>query len=214
MKKIIFIFILMLLVPITKVKGFYCTYTEIAQWKKIASNVNYFYEYHENNGQVTFDITLVNLNKDIYFVDSTTEKKHEFIKSEIKLTGYNSGDTVIYTFYPVNEYCQDEPLYTMRINLPTYNQYYGDKICLGIENYSLCQKWSGHNLTYEQFVKKVGQYKESLKKEETDDEKEDANSTLNYIIEFLVNYYYIFIIGFALIFIIIYVVRKKDNIYS
>ena len=48
----------------------------------------------------------------------------------------------------------------------------------------------------------------------TDDEKEDTNSTLNYIIEFLINYYYIFIIGFALIFIIIYIVRKKDNIYS
>ena len=214
MKKITFIFILMLLIPITNVKGFYCTYTEIAQWKKIAYNVNYYYEYKENNGKVTFDITLSNLNKNIYFIDSTTGKKHEFTKNEVKLTGYSSGDTIVYTFYPVNAYCSDEPLYTIRINLPTYNQFYGDKLCLGIENYKKKKKWSSNNLTYEQFVKKIEQYKESLKEEDSNKEKTETNNTINYIVEFLINYYYMFIIGFTLLFIVIYFVKKKDNIYA
>ena len=214
MRKIVLIFILMLFIPITKVNGFYCTYTEIAQLKKIASNVTYFYEYNDIDGQITFDITLVNLNKDIYFVDSTNNKKYEFTETEIKLTGYKSGETVIYTFYPVNSYCQDETLYTLRIILPTYNPFYKDKICSGIENYSLCQKWSSHNLTYEQFVKKVEQYKNSIKEETNEDMTEDNNDNLNYIIEFFINYYYIFIIIFIIMFVGLYVARKKDNIYN
>lgn len=214
MKKIIIIFVLMLLIPIAKVKGFYCTYVEIAQLKKIASNVTYYYEYSEKNGEITFDITLVNLNKDIYFTDSTNNKKYEYTQNEIKLTGYKSGETVIYTFYPVNIYCQDESLYTMRITLPSYNPFYGDEVCKGLENYSLCQKWANHNLTYDQFVKKIEQYKNSIKEEEKDNDQEETNDAFNYIIQFLVNYYYIIIIIFVLGFVGLYIVRKKDNVYN
>lgn len=214
MKKIFLLFILMLLIPVTKVEGLYCTFNEIANLKKLAANVNYYYEYIEKDNNVSFNVTLVNLNKDFYFIDSTNNKEYTYQKNEIKISGYKSGQTIKYTFYPVNIFCQDEPLYTIRIVLPTYNKYYTDEICKGVENYSLCQKWSTHNLTYEQFVAKVKEYKEKTNNNE--EEKEDATKSnlTNYIIDFLVNYYYIIILVVLSLVFMIYIIKKRENIYS
>ena len=213
MKKIIIIFVLMLLIPAVKVKAYYCNYLDVANYKKIAYNVNYMYEYVEKNGEITFNVTLVNLNKDIYFIDTTTGKKHTFTNPEITLTGYNDGEIIKYNFYANDIYCDGSIINTLIVSLPKYNPYYNDKECEGIENFSLCQKWYSHNLTYEQFLKKIGEYK---KENNTEEEiiKNVENDWRMFIIEFLVNYYYILIIIIVLCFFGIYYINKKENIYN
>ena len=213
MKKIIRFLILLLLIPITKISALNCSYSEIADLKKLATNVNVTYDYVEKNNDAVFNIVLSNLNDKFYFIDSTNYKKYKYTKDEIKISGYKSGDSIKYNFY--SSQCNDEALYTLRINLPTYNKYYKDSLCKGIEDYSLCQKWSSHNLTYDKFVEKVSKYKESLNKENEKKDDEEINFTIiQIIIQFLLDYYLYFILFIVVLFIIKYIIRKKDNIYS
>lgn len=214
MKRIIFLLILFLFIP--KVNALNCQFSEMARAKKLASNVNISYDYVEKNNSVTFSINLLNLHKDIYFVDETNGKIYNYSKNEINLSNYKSGQTVKYTFYSTHPDC-NEPLVTLRVVLPTYNQYYKDQVCVGAETYSLCQKWSSHGLAYDEFVKKVNEYKESLnkKQENNNSEKIEQNSFINALISLLVDYYIYITIFFILLVVAVILYRKRnDNIYS
>lgn len=216
MKRIIFLLILLLIIPKVNVKALNCQFSEIARLKKIASNVNISYDYVEKNNSVVFKVNLINLHKDLYFVDETDNKIYNYSKNELTLSKYKSGQTVKYTFYSTNPDCPD-PLVTLRVVLPTYNEFYKDPVCVGAETYSLCQKWSSHGLSYDEFVSKVTKYKETLNEEQTDDktEKVEQNSFINVLISLLTDYY-IFIIIFFMILTISVIVykRRNDNIYS
>jgi len=215
MRKLIFVFFLTLLIPITKVDAVRCQYSELARLKKIASNINTSYDYVEGEYDALFNITLVNLNEDLYLVDKTTQKVYEYKKNEMTISGYPSGSLVQYEVYATSPECNENPLYTIRVSLPTYNYYYKDKLCKGIESYSLCQKWSTVNVNYKTFVNKVTEYKKTLSSEEKELPKEEEISILTIIVEFFLDYYLVIlpsIIGVCLI--SIYFINKKDNIYS
>ena len=217
MKKLLFIFIVLLFFPLLKIDAYYCKYSEISKLKKIASNVTTKIDYIESNNTVTFSVTLTNLNKDIYFVDKTTGKEYRFTKEEITITGYSSGLKVQYDFYPVNENCNDQVIYNLWISLPTYNKYYNDAVCKGIETYTLCQKWSSHNLSYDKFKEKVEEYKNSLiiNPPKEDNPIYEEYSIFSIIIEYLIRYYYVILIIIIIICAIgIYFQNKKDSIYD
>lgn len=212
MKKIL-IFMLLLIFPLVKVNGYYCNYQDVAKYKKIASNINYSYEYIETDNDVVFKITLVNLDPSLYLKDSKSNVYY-YTSSEIVVDG-KSGENISFYVYPTDTFCKKESLYTIRIQLPTYNKFYKDEICKGIETYELCNKWSTHNLSYEKFTSKVISYKESLKKDEIIIEVNDEKTILDYIIKFAIDYYYVILI--LIIFIcstIIYIKNKKSDIYN
>lgn len=216
MRKIIVVFILLLLIPITKVEGAVCSYSEIARLKKIASNVTVSYDYIENNSSVVFNVTLNNLNDELYFVDQSNYQRYNYTEEELTISNYRSGQTIRYVFYATDSDCTDTPLYTARVILPTYNQYYKDEVCNGIENYSLCQKWSSHNLTYTNFVQKVNEYKNSLNSPTIPVEPSMPVevSITQLIVDFLLDYYIYIVIILLLALIGILSIRKKDDIYS
>lgn len=211
----IFIFVLLLLIPVTKIEGA-CSYSDIARLKKIAANVNASYEYVEKNSQVTFQITLNNLNSELYFIDLSNNLKYDFTKEEITLKNYNSGQTIRYSFYASDRECSDEPLYTLRVTLPKYNEYYTDEICKGIENYSLCQKWSSHNLTYTKFLEKVNEYKKTLivSEDPIEEIKPSEITFLQLMINFLVDYYIYIAVLIIVLLIVFLAFKRKDDIYS
>lgn len=212
MKKLL-IMILLLVIPTFEVCGYYCDYQDVAKYKKIASNINYSYEYEEINGDVVFHITLVNLNPTLYLKDSKGNI-YNYTSNEIIVDAKN-GENLVFYVYPTDTFCNDEFILTIRIQLPTYNVFYKDPICSGIEDYNLCNKWSTHNLTYEKFIQNVSDYKESLKKTEIIQIEEEANGILYYIIKFMLNNYYIILISIIIICSsIIYVRSKKNNIYN
>lgn len=217
MKKIMIIFLLALFIPVAKVEGYYCTYSEIARLKKIAANINVSYDYIEKNNSAIFSVTLVNLNREVYIVDATTSNTYRYNGDELTISNYNSGSTIQYYVYPVNSDCDDQLLYTIRLVLPSYNSYYKDEICKGIEEYTLCQKWSSHNLNYNEFKNRVTNYKESQKIEEKPNQNpdNDNDSLLHVLISLLVEYYYIILIVLILISSFgIYKLNKKSDIYN
>lgn len=216
MKKFVILFLLILFLPLIKVEGYYCSFSDIARLKKIASNINTSYDYEIKNNEAYFEITLVNLNEEMYLVDTSNNKTYNYSSNTIKLNNYKSGSTVKFNVYPINSDCADELLRTIVVVLPKYNSYYDDEICQGIEDYSLCQKWSTHNLSYTEFVKKINIYKESLKKDNpVIIQDEDDSSIFDLILQFLIKYYYIplivLIIGCG---IGIYTLNKKSDIYK
>ena len=212
MKKLL-LMILLLVIPTIEVNGYYCDYQDVAKYKKIASNINYRYEYEEVDGNVVFHVTLVNLNPALYLVDSNSNI-YNYTSNEIVVDA-KSGENLIFYVYPTDTFCDDKFIYTIRIQMPTYNIYYNDPICAGIEYYSLCNKWSTHNLTYEKFAQNVLNYKESLKNTEIVQIEEEPRGLLYYVIEFLLNYYYIILITIIITCSIgIYVRSKKSNIYN
>ncbi len=213
MKKILLL--ILLCIPYTKVNAFYCTYQQQARLKGLATNINISYDFDEKSKTFTFN--LINLNKEIYFIDTTNDKTYTYTKNEIELKGYKSGQKVKFEFYSNVEFC-DKVLYTYIVTLPTYNPYYKDKVCNGVENYNLCQKWTSHNLSKSAFKEKVNEYKKSLEKsqEEIQEKKEENQiSFLDNLIKFLLNYYYVFLILIFTIFIVISIINnKKSNIYK
>ena len=215
MKRIIIILILILLVPTVKVKAISCDYNELARLKKLASNVNISYDYIEQDNDVTFTVTLNNLNDELYFVDMTDYQTYNYEKEEIKISGYRSGQTVRYVFYASDSSCQ-EALYTTRVSFPSYNPYYKDVICEGVENFSLCQKWSSQNLSYESFLNKVQAYKDSLKIDDNEEPTPTVSETswIQLVIGFLLDYYIVIVIILALGLVGLYFLSKKDDVYS
>lgn len=213
MKKIL-LFVMLLFLPLIKVNALYCTYNDIAYLKKLASNISYSYNYIENNGMVSFSMTLTNFQKDFYILDTTTNQKYYYNQSEVTINGYTSGEIVKYEFYANEGNCSEQLLYSLSIVLPTYNPYYNDQLCSTISNYSLCQKWYNNKLTYEQFKSNVQAYLNSLKPVDNNDETEKENKK-NILIEYLLKYYYIplvlTILGCS---IGIYFINKKSNIYE
>lgn len=211
MKKLL-ILILLLVIPTIEVQGYYCNYQDVAKYKKIASNINYSYEYEEINGNVVFHVTLTNLNQALYLKDSKANI-YNYTSNEIVVDA-KSGENLMFYVYPTDTFCDGKSIYTIRIQLPTYNKFYTDPICVGVENYSLCNKWSTHTLTYDKFVEDVKGYKESLNKE-APVQQDEEKGILYYIIEFLTEYYYLVLIVIVIpISIVAYIRSKKDNIYS
>lgn len=215
MKRVMCLFFLLFLIPIYRIEA-KCMYSDLAEMKKIASNINYSYEYKIVGNDAFFDVTLVNLTKDIYFTDSVTNKTYKNKSGEYVLKNYQSGDTIIYNFYSNDADCLGTILYTIRIVLPKYNQYYNNPICTGVEEYSLCQRWSSHNLSYDKFLEKVNQYKSEKIEEMKKNKKEvDNDSLFHYIIIFLTDYYYVILIILGgTISVIAYIRNKRDSIYS
>ena len=216
MKRIITILVLILLVPTVKVKALSCSYSELDKLKKIASNVNISNDCIEQDNNVTFTVTLNNLNEEIYFVDMTDYQTYNYENEELTISGYRSGQTVRYVFYATDSRCQQEALYTARVSFPSYNRYYQDQVCEGIENFSLCQKWSSQNLSYESFLNKVNEYKNSLNVDDNVEPTPVINETswIQLIVDFLLDYYIIIVIILALGLVGLYFLSKKDDVYS
>lgn len=215
MKKKIIIFLLMLIIPTNNIEGFYCKYSDIAKYKGLASNITTFYEYIENENNLTFSITLVNLNENLYIVDATSDEKYYYDNNELTIYDYEPGQVVKYKVYSTDENCANEVLYTIRVILPDYNPFYMDPVCDGISNYVFCQKWYKNNLDYDSFVAKVNSYKESLNKEIIIEQDKfiDEYNFWDSIISFWNDYYHVISISIILLCgIFICIANKKNDI--
>lgn len=194
----------------------FCTYEMKSYLKNLASNMNLSYDYIEQNENAIFTITISNVYKEFYIKEKKTgqiyypDTSKEI--SEIILNNYISGQTYQFEVYTNIVNCEDEILATFYTSLPSYNPYYKEEVCKGIEESELCSKWSNHSLSKEQFIEKVEQYKQSLKKEKIEIPKEEEK--LPYLLEFYLNYYYIIlpviIIGCGYF---IYLYNKKDSFF-
>ena len=191
MKKIIKLFVFLLVIFPTSTKAYFnsCNNADTVKLNKLASNILTNYTYTETTNGIKFNIILNNLNSNLYIYD-VNKKQTYYSTGEIVLGDYYKNQTIEYKIYSNLAYCKGYYINSIFVKLPSYNYYYKDQLCAGIEDYKLCKKWVNVNLSYEDFQKEVKSYKESLnKKEET--KKNDDKSIYELILDFYIKYYYI-----------------------
>lgn len=188
-----------------------CDYTRVANLKKIASNVNITYDYKIVDNKAYFDITFANLKNDIYIYDSFHEKAY-FNDGEVTIRDFESGISYRFFIKSNDSSCKDDILFTKYVNLPKYNMYYGDPLCEGIEDYTLCQRWGSYYVSsYAEYKEQIMKYKESLNKK-TDIKDNKNNKTLKDIVfDFLLDYYYIILIVIIVICMSIIIYKNKKD---
>ncbi|MEG0026151.1 MAG: hypothetical protein RR847_02250 [Bacilli bacterium] len=189
MKKCIF-FGLLLFFPVT-IFATNCDITDMARYKKLASNINFTYDFIEVNNNVTFNITISNMHNDLYIIeDKKFFSSKNLNKVETTLMGYEAGQTYRFAIIPYDKYCFASNVLIKYITLPSYNKYYSDPLCSDIPDYKLCHKWSAINLSYEEFVQEIKVYKNSEIYQIVEPvNKTVQDDTLNKFIVWVLKYY-------------------------
>lgn len=199
-----------------------CDYKEKARHNLIASNIDFELDYVEKADSVEFFITIYNLHPEIKIIDTYHNEVYQYnnlddTPKEIKIGGYKDGNIVKFEFYSQENICQVNLLSTKHINLPSYNKYYKDSLCKGIEENMLCKKWVKNDLSYEKFKEEVRKYKDTLKKakknqEESPKEESKLVRFIETIIKFAMeNYIYILISIIILGSLSIIIIYKKQE---
>jgi hypothetical protein len=198
-----------------------CDYAEQNRLNALASNVKANYSVSEEP-EVYFTININNLTSEIYASVKGSEDKgfknyeySEANKGNITFTSSEIYQKLDFTIkiYAVNPFCDRSELRTIVVTTPRYNPYYNYAICQDAREFYLCQKWSDFEISYDELVNRVNDYKASLK---DDDPKEDDEEKVNIVkvaIDFVVKYYIYFVIGAGTVVVVVSVIliikRKK-----
>lgn len=214
---IILVTVLLLVAPSTaQAEDFFnrCDYTTKARLKELASNISSSYVPIETENGVTFQVTITNIYPGLIVRDVSNGEEYRYDAnrsrpSEVTITDLQPDQTYQYDVYSDNPSCSDIILNVYYVTLPAYNAYYKDTLCIGIENYSLCNRWLKHSMSFEEFEKGVSEYRESLNQEVP---KKEEQTRLNPVLQFIRDYYYVFIgLGILGIGYVVYVRRKRDS---
>lgn len=203
----------LLVIPI-QTKALICSNENKVKFQTLASNITTSYTYTEENGTVSFQIILSNITEGLIVKDIKNKVTYPYRGSELVIPNLNQDTSYRFDIYTSDLNCNLDLLYSHYVTTPSYNPYYKDEVCTGMETYPICQKWTKVTLTYEEFKQKV----ESLKQTEEEPipvpEEEVTKGIYDYLLEFYLDYYYIvlpvFIAGGI---IIIYRYNKKNDLF-
>ena len=214
MKKVLFL-ILMFLVSFKASALTYggCDYSTVARLKSLVNNINISYDYRIVDNEAYFDVTINNITPEMYIRDIINNRVYYYsdtVDGEIKMYGYK--DTKVkYNFYSVN--CNNISIGKKYYNFPTYNKYYGDPICEGIQDYKLCKKWANVNYTYDEMKEYINEYKS--KSYENDNNNIDyEKSVIDKVVDFYVKYYFYILPSIIVVFGLIIVINRKKNRFN
>ena len=213
MKKIILLIIMFIPSMVLARSKTSCDYTLLSNLKNLASNVDITYTYRIDNDIAFFDVSITNLNSDIYIVDNIKNKTYYYEDTNndmVTINDYLSGN-VSYTIYSNNNECLNEKLTVKYVNLPYYNKYYKYVECTDLNEFKLCQKWVKYTGNYSDFVSQVNQYRQNLKMDIGNEVKHDE-SFFTKLIHFYLNYYYLVLPMLILLIVgILYLIRYIKN---
>ena len=209
----IFLCLLFIIFPL-QARAILCTNDKKVKYQALASNITTSYTYQEVNGTITFQITLSNINSELIIKDVKNDKVYPYQGKELIIPNLKEGTSYRFDVYVEDMDCDDKIMYSHYVNTPSYNPYYQDEICRGMENYSICQKWSKVTVSYEEFKRKVEELKKEPTKPIIKEEEEEFKTIGDYLLEFYLSYYYIvlpiFIVG-GIVIIIRY--NKKNDLF-
>lgn len=214
-KILIIIIVIMLLLPISCLCLTYdgCDSSTISRNKSLISNINVYYDYYMDGSNPKFSVTLTNIPNNVHFRDTLTDKIYyssDADQGEITITDYigNSGS---YKFYYHDNKCDNIYVGVKYYNFPSYNKYYSDELCKGYEYLNLCKKWAKINYNYDEFKKKINEYKNSTSDIKDDIIVEYEKSFFDKLIDIYAKYYYYFLLGIIFFCTIIFIVYKRKN---
>lgn len=213
MKKIYFVLLFLVVIFPIKVKG-YCETEDKMRYSNLASNITTSYDYVESGDSVSFSITIHNVHKDLVIRDKQTGESYSSKQKDLNnFTISNLKDGTSYSFdvYADNSDCSYRVYNTLYVTVPKYNKYYKDPVCNGASEYLYCQKWVEiGNISYDEFVELVNEYKEKDVEQTIDEEEEERN--LLYIIgDFWAKYYLYISGGIILICVPIIIIKNRRN---
>ena len=165
-KKIIYtlIFFALLIMPNKGFAASLCDYGLMSDYRSLAKNINITYSYKMENNEPVFEVTISNLYEDMYIVDTLTKAtydKDDFTSdNEIVISGYPDDKKITYQIYTRVVGCYGKMLTTRYVTFPNYNEFSTDEVCIGAEEFSLCQRWGAVAVDYDTFVAEVKAYKE------------------------------------------------------
>ncbi len=214
MKRFVIILGLLLLSIPLQTKAILCSNEKKAQYQTLASNIKTSYTYTEANGTITFQVILSNIPEGFIIKDIKNGRTYSYQGNELVISNLQANTSYRFDIYTSDILCDDDTLYSHYVNLPPYNPYYQDAVCIGMESHALCQKWTQMTLSYEEFKQKVENSKITEEKPVPETPKEEVKGIYDYVLEFYLNYYYIilpiFIIGGI---VIIYRYNKKNDLF-
>ena len=207
--------LLLLLIPI-QAKAIICSNEKKVQFQTLASNITTSYTYVEQDNNITFQITLSNIPEGFIIQDIKNNQTYSYQGSELTIFNLKPDKSYRFDVYTDDVDCSLVTLYSHYVTTPPYNPYYHASVCVGMEQYPLCQMFTKITYTYEEFVQKVNALKQTLEQPIVEDEPkpESEKSIYDYILEFYLNYYYIVLPLFIVSgIIIIYRYNKKNDLF-
>lgn len=178
---LLFIFYLLFL-PSSAFAEDTCNTIELNKLKTIANASKITYQYIDNfiitdedelfgpvsDSENRFLISANNLS-DKYYILSVLDGKYitydinREVPSVQSIRSYVGGINLIFEYYASDTTaCPNVKLKSSFIKLPKYNAYSKDKLCKGIEEYELCNKWYSGIIDKNTFANDIAAYKKSV----------------------------------------------------
>lgn len=194
-----------------------CSKNDILRAKGEANNITFEVKrIKDANGKYTGKYNLVfnNVTKDLYLQDKNTNNKYSYDLVEngsLTVKDIEGGNIEFGIYYRI---CASEYMKSIKTNLPKYNTYSDNPLCEGIseEEIEMCGSWYQGEVTEESLRKQVEEYKDSIKKQKL--EKEKNNTIFNKIKEFLLDYYIYIIVTIVIVVIITAIITIRKKQYS
>lgn len=186
-----------------------CSNQELSRYKALAPHINTYYDFDENTK--LFNVTVYNIKNELYIYNNNNNLPYintNEVLNTIYIQGITPGTNLNLSVLPINGECKDFRVRTIYINLPHYNYYHNDPVCINNSN-QLCSKWANTSIyTHEQFKEKVKIVNETKEEEKKPEEKKEKYTFLNFLRD-----YYIYMLLIIIVFGIftIYKLDKKDR---
>lgn len=219
---VLFLLTLFMLVPL-KVNAI-CIDSELARLKSDAAKAKITYDYLDNN---LYSITIENITLD-FFVKQTPAQ--EFTPAfNYSPNGFQTmepwqgGQTITFNYYAsYDTVCSYSILKTTQVTLPKANQYYGQPICVGLDEYYLCKKFTNtDDYTQDEILDKIDEYalEKETKEEETKEEQkieEQEETIIDKAVTFFFDNFVYIMLGIIILSIggigIIKIIEKRRSI--
>lgn len=212
MKRVVFFFSLLMLILPLKTKAILCSNEDKVTFQALAKNITISYSDIEQNGTVSFQITLSNIYEGLIIRDIKNNITYPYRGSELTISNLDANTSYRFDVYIDDLFCDSELLYSHYINTPAYNPYYQDEVCKGMENYAICQKNTNITISYEEFKQRVENLKNNEIQEPMEEPEEiQEKGIYDFILEFYLDYYYIVLPIFIVIGTLIICLYNKKN---
>lgn len=150
-----------------------CSEESKKEYEQIRHQYKVTTTFDSNSKKYTVRIEKANTDKFAYTTSITAEYDCKIMSDTVtECYGIEPGKSFyVYTMGKTND-C-DIMLNEEEITLKKYNQYYGDPLCTGIEEFVLCQELYDREIDRETFESRINKYKKSMENKKQQEEKEE-----------------------------------------
>lgn len=183
-----------------------------------ALKVSFITNKYTDNSTVYYSIDIASLPNDINVQDNDT--KLIYNNQNLKILKITPGTTKsLLLIANSNSVCNGYSIYTNLVPIPYYNKYKDDPLCVGNEEYFLCQEDTSLQVSYDEFKTLINEYIKEKNTKPTGNNTvtptPEKTSVVDEIMNFIANYYIYMLITIIVLGttgIVIIEVRRRKSI--